>query len=563
MFEQRLERAAEQFRLAFDNAPIGMALISYRQESEGRFLRVNEALTRMLGYAHSELECMSMSDITYPDDLSADRVARRRIERGQIDTHHSERRFRNASGRWVWVSLHSSLIRDDSGLPDYAVTQVVDITQKKQADAALKHQAFTDPLTRLDNRWLFLDRLPQSLARARRRGTTLAVFYMDVDNFKVINDSHGHAAGDRVLEEIAGRLRSVTREEDILARLGGDEFVLVVDDLQEKDEVKGIAIRIDEVLRRSMEVAPGIHVRVTTSIGITVAGLDDDEQSLLRDADTALYCAKDRGKARYEVFGEHLRLRALERERIERDLRAAIDDDKLVLHYQPIVDLETDRPVAVEALVRYKDGEALVPPTRFIKVAEETGLIVPLGSWVLTQACRDLPRLRELSGNPELRVGVNVSPRQLADPDFADTVAKIIDDAGLRPNAVAIEITEHALIDIVEPARKCLEQLRQLGCTTGIDDFGTGYSSLVLVTRLPLDFLKIDQTFVRGIGISHDSEAIVKTLVGLSRSLGLVVKAEGVETPSQAEALRLFGCDRAQGYLFSKPYAIEDVFRDS
>jgi EAL domain-containing protein (putative c-di-GMP-specific phosphodiesterase class I) len=336
-----------------------------------------------------------------------------------------------------------------------------------------------------------------------------------------------------------------------------------VDDLQEKDEVKGIAIRIDEVLRRSMEVAPGIHVRVTTSIGITVAGLDDDEQSLLRDADTALYCAKDRGKARYEVFGEHLRLRALERERIERDLRAAIDDDKLVLHYQPIVDLETDRPVAVEALVRYKDGEGLVPPTRFIKVAEETGLIVPLGSWVLTQACRDLPRLRELSGNAELRVGVNVSPRQLADPDFADTVAKIIDDAGLKPNAVAIEITEHALIDIVEPARKCLEQLRQLGCTTGIDDFGTGYSSLVLVTRLPLDFLKIDQTFVRGIGISHDSEAIVKTLVGLSRSLGLVVKAEGVETPSQAEALRLFGCDRAQGYLFSKPYAIEDVFRDS
>jgi diguanylate cyclase (GGDEF)-like protein len=383
---------------------------------------------------------------------------------------------------------------------------------------------------------------------------------MDVDNFKVINDSHGHTAGDRVLQEIASRLRSVTREEDILARLGGDEFVLVVDDLEEKDEVKGIATRIEEVLHGSIEVGVGIQVNVTASLGITIAGLDDDQQSLLRDADTALYQAKDRGRARFEIFGEHLRVRALARERAERELRAAIDEDRLLLHYQPIVDLRNEQTVGLEALVRYEGPEGLVFPGDFIKVAEETGLIVPLGTWVLNQACTDLNKLREISGNAQLHVGVNVSPRQLADPLFADNVATVVDLAGVDPSGLAIEITEHALIDMIEPARRTLERLRDVGCTTGIDDFGTGYSSLVLITRLPLDFLKIDQTFVRGLGINHDSEAIVKALIGLSRSLGLIVKAEGVETLEQARVLRAFGCERAQGFLFSRPHPLDELF---
>ena len=558
--EQRLERAAEQFRLAFENAPIGMALVSHRPERQGCLIMTNDALAKMLGYERHNLEGMSAHDLTHPDDRAPDLIARRRIELGQIDAYHAEKRFLNSAGRWVWVSLDASLIRDESGAPDYSVLQVMDITEKKQADATLKHRAYTDPLTRLDNRWLFLNRLPQSLSRARRRGTHLAVFFMDVDNFKVINDSHGHTAGDRVLQEIASRLRSVTREEDILARLGGDEFVLVVDDLQEKDEVKGIATRIEEVLRGSIEVGVGIHVKVTASLGITVAGLDDDEQSLLRDADTALYRAKERGRARYEIFGEHLRVRALARELAERELRAAIDEDRLLLHYQPIVDLRNEQTVALEALVRYEGPEGLVFPGDFINVAEETGLIVPIGTWVMNQACHDLNKLREISGNPQLHIGVNVSPRQLVDPLFADSVATVVDSAGVDPRGLAIEITEHALIDMIEPARRTLERLREVGCTTGIDDFGTGYSSLVLITRLPLDFLKIDQTFVGGLGINHDSEAIVKALIGLSRSLGLIVKAEGVETMEQARVLRAFGCERAQGFLFSRPRPLDELF---
>ena len=558
--EQRLERAAEQFRLAFENAPIGMALVSHRPERQGCLIMTNDALAKMLGYERHNLEGMSAHELTHPDDRAPDLIARRRIELGQIDAYHAEKRFLNSAGRWVWVSLDASLIRDESGAADYSVLQVMDITEKKQADATLKHRAYTDPLTRLDNRWLFLNRLPQSLSRARRRGTHLAVFFMDVDNFKVINDSHGHTAGDRVLQEIASRLRSVTREEDILARLGGDEFVLVVDDLEEKDEVKGIATRIEEVLGGSIEVGVGIHVKVTASLGITIAGLDDDEQSLLRDADTALYRAKERGRARYEIFGEHLRVRALARELAERELRAAIDEDRLLLHYQPIVDLRNEQTVALEALVRYEGPEGLVFPGDFINVAEETGLIVPIGTWVLNQACHDLNKLREISGNPQLHIGVNVSPRQLVDPRFADSVATVVDSAGVDPSGLAIEITEHALIDMIEPARRTLERLRDVGCTTGIDDFGTGYSSLVLITRLPLDFLKIDQTFVRGLGINHDSEAIVKALIGLSRSLGLIVKAEGVETLEQARVLRAFGCERAQGFLFSRPRPLDELF---
>jgi len=559
--EQRLAQAAEEFRLAFDNAPIGMALIGQRPESLGHYTRVNEAMARMLGYTREELKTKTVKDLTHPDDYRSDLEARRRFERKEADVYQVEKRYAHADGRWIWVNLHLGLIRDEEGEPDYAIAQLVDITLKRQAEEALRHQAFTDPLTRLDNRWLFLERLPHSLARARRRGTHLAVFYLDLDNFKVINDSLGHGAGDRVLEEIAARLRSVTRGEDILARLGGDEFVLVVDDLEDRDEVRGIATRVEEILHQPIQVSPDVNVRVTTSIGITIAGLDDDGPSLLRDADTALYRAKDKGRARWEVFGEHLRRRAQGRERAERDLRDAMDTERMVLHFQPIYEMETGNPVGAESLIRYDGREGLVSPASFITVAEETGLIVPLGAWVLRESCRALGKLREASSNPALSIGVNVSPRQLVTAGFADSVAATIEETGVDPGSIALEITEVALIDIMEPIRPCLEQLRAVGCRIGIDDFGTGYSSLVYLKRLPLDFLKIDQTFVRGLGISSEDEAIVRAVISLADALGLATVAEGVETKDQERMLRELGCTQVQGFLYSLPLPADLVFR--
>ena len=559
--EQRLAQAAQQFRLAFENAPVGVALVGQRSENLGRYLRVNEAMARMLGYSQEELESKTVKDLTHPDDFRADLEARRRVERRETDVYQIEKRYAHADGKWVWVNLHAAVIRDEFGEPDYAIAQMVDVTEKRHAEDTLRHQAFTDPLTRLDNRWLFLERLPASLARARRRGTHLAVFYLDLDNFKVINDSLGHGAGDRVLQEVAARLRSVTRGEDILARLGGDEFVLVVDDLEETGEVRGIAARIEEVLQQPIQVNPDVNVRVTTSIGITIAELDDDGPSLLRDADTALYRAKDKGRARWEVFGEQLRVLAQGRERAERDLREAMEHDRMVLHFQPVYDLANRNAVAVESLLRYDGREGLVYPASFIAVAEETGLIVPLGDWVLRESCRALSDLRSASGNPNMRIGINVSPRQLVAAGFADSVATTIEKAGVDPGAIALEITEVALIDLMEPIRPCLEQLRAVGCRIGIDDFGTGYSSLIYLKRLPLDFLKIDQTFVRGLGVSAEDEAIVRAVIGLAGALGLATVAEGVETPQQEEMLRELGCHQAQGYLYSIPQPRGEVFK--
>jgi diguanylate cyclase (GGDEF)-like protein/PAS domain S-box-containing protein len=552
--EQNLARAAEQFRLAFDNAPIGVALVSQRPNNRGAFLLVNGALAEMLGTGRKDLEGKLMSELTHPDDLAADAEDGERFERGETDVSRTEKRYRHRNGAWIWVNQHSGLIRDDSGVPDYMITQVVDITQRRAAQEQLTHQALHDPLTGLPNRRLFLDRLDQGLARAKRRGGRVALLYLDLDRFKVINDSFGHATGDLVLIESARRLHALIRSSDTLARLGGDEFVLLVDDLVEPEEIGAIALRISEALSQPITVPPGVAVSVTTSIGIRIGYEHDAGSVLLRDADTALYRAKERGRACYEIFGENLRHKALGRMKSERDLRTAIDGGRLLLHFQPIVDLATVDVVAAESLLRYRsDDDRLVLPADFIDVAEETGLIVGIGTWVLREACSRLAELQAESGNPNLRVGVNVSPRQLVASSFPDTVATIIAESGVSPSSIALEITEAALIDSIEAIRPSLEQLREVGCSVGIDDFGTGYSSLAYLRRLPVDFLKVDKTFVRGLGTNREDDAIVKTVIDLAGALGLQSIAEGVETAEQEAILRGLGCVLAQGYRFGRP----------
>jgi diguanylate cyclase (GGDEF)-like protein/PAS domain S-box-containing protein len=550
--EDAFAEATEQFRVAFENAPIGMALTGVKPPNQGRFLRVNQALADMLGYERHQLVGRSVHELTHPDDVAADRLAIRRFETHEATTYETEKRYRNASGDFIWVHLKAALMKSEDGPRDYVVSQVVDITERRDAEERLTHQALHDPLTGLPNRRLFLDRLTMALARSERHRQSVAVFYLDVDRFKVINDSLGHEVGDQVLVETAARLQQLVRDSDTLARLGGDEFVLLVEDLEEHEEVSAIAQRIGEALALPL-ILPELTVSVSTSIGIAIAGRGADAVGLLRDADTAMYRAKEQGRARFAVFDEHLRSRAVGRLQVERDLRAAMEEDRLILHYQPVVDLATGRVRGVEALVRYLDASGrVVYPDQFVDVAEETGLIARLGDWVLLDACRQLAHWRR-AGAVDLRLAVNVSPRQLSDGGFAQTMLSVLEETGLPADALDLEITEVALVETRDASLPTLYRLRTMGCSVGIDDFGTGYSSLVYLRRLPVDFIKVDKTFVSGIDAGPEALAIVQAIVRLSQALGLTTIAEGVETEKQERLLRDIGCDLAQGYRMGRP----------
>lgn len=558
--EQGQARASNEFKVAFDSAPIGMALTSVRSGDAGRILRVNGAMAEMLGTPLEELVGRSMRDFIHPEDVLADAAVTERFQHGDQAAVEGEKRYRRADGRWIWVRVTAAMITDEQGQPDYVIRQVVDVTERRAAEERLAYQASHDPLTGLPNRRFFLDRLAHAVGGRRRRDTRLAVLYLDLDRFKAINDSFGHATGDKVLVETARRLSSLKREGDVLARLGGDEFVLLVDGLEDPDEVHAVANRVAAALRIPFTVAASVTVSVSTSIGIVFAGGGRDGLALLRDADAALYRAKERGRACYELFGEHLRNRALGRMRAEADLREAMDADRLVLRYQPIVHLPTGKVVGTEALLRYQDPDGhLVGPGEFIAVAEETGLIAPLTTWVLREACAQLARWQAATGDPTFRVAVNVSPRQLLGRSFADLVAEVVSRAGIDPATLALEVTETALMESIQASRPCLERIRAAGCQVGIDDFGTGYASLTSLRQLPIDFLKIDRSFVSGLGVDREDTTIVSNVVGLAGALGLASVAEGVETAAQEQALRGMGCSYAQGYRLGGPVPAESI----
>jgi diguanylate cyclase (GGDEF)-like protein len=418
----------------------------------------------------------------------------------------------------------------------------------------LLHQALHDPLTGLPNRALLLDRLEQSLARARRHGNPVTVLFLDVDRFKVINDSLGHTAGDQLLLCIADRLRATMRPSDTVGRFGGDEFVVLSEDALDEDQAILLAEGVAASLMAPATIA-GRDIRFTVSTGIVVANMHDTAEALLRDADVAMYRAKERGRARYEVFNASMRELVVDRLETERALQEAIEQGQLRVVYQPEVALRDGRVVAVEALVRWAHPErGLLTPADFMELAEDTGLVVPLDRWVLREACAQVQRCRiEHPSLSDMVLWVNFSARQLADPEVAGVVAHCLRSTGCDPSLLGIEITESVVMEDVAEVRSALAALRQLGVQLAIDDFGTGFSSLSYLRSFPVSVLKVDRSFVAGMVHNDGDRAIVGAVISLAHSLGLSAVAEGVETPQQLGLLREMGCELAQGYLFGRP----------
>jgi diguanylate cyclase (GGDEF)-like protein len=430
-------------------------------------------------------------------------------------------------------------------------SQLGTVIERKRAQERLAHQALHDPLTELPNRALFLDRLALALARLRRRPATLAVLFADVDRFKVVNDSLGHDAGDRLLVALARCLREVLRPGDTLARFGGDEFAVLCEDV-EPGAVEGIAGRMMDSLAEPFAVSSG-EVFATMSVGIALAS-DPDERpaSLLRDADAAMYLAKDRGRARFELFDEAMRDRSIERLVMENALRRAPERGQLRVLYQPIVRLDDGAFIGAEALVRWAHPDrGLLEPAQFIPLAEDTGVIVAIDRWVLAEACREAATWVGNGNRPA--VSVNLSARDLPRPDLVDAVAGALAESGLDPDRLWLEITESVLMDDADMAVEALGRLRGLGLHLSVDDFGTGYSSLSYLRRFPVDSLKVDRSFVAGLKEDTGDAAIVEAVVSMAHSLHLSVIAEGVETDAQLTRLRGLGCEAAQGYYLAVP----------
>ncbi len=427
-----------------------------------------------------------------------------------------------------------------------------DITDRVRAEERTRHDAYHDALTGLPNRALFQDRLDQEVGRARRSGTNTAVLLLDLDRFKTINDTLGHAAGDELLIEIARRLESRKREGDTIARLGGDEFVLIVAELRHREDAALIAEQLIEVLKPPIQIDT-YDLHVSASIGVAIFPDDGDESAgLLKCADMALYRAKELGRDNYQVFEEKLNERAMERLVLENDLRRAIQHQEFVLHYQPQYDLKTGEMRGIEALVRWQQGKEVIPPVKFIGIAEECGLIVPLGRWVLeeaTRVCAEINRKSVLS----LRICVNVSALQIQRPNFANEVAEILEQADLSPKKLVVELTESALMSNPEQGSYAMEQLQQMGVCIAMDDFGTGHSSLNHVSVLPISLLKIDRCFIENCAKRKADASILTAIVTMGHALGFKVLAEGVENKAQERILREQGCDEVQGYLYSRP----------
>jgi diguanylate cyclase (GGDEF)-like protein/PAS domain S-box-containing protein len=550
--EDELRKSEQRLRLTFEQSPIGKAITT----PSGQFVQMNRAFCQFLGYSVEELRGMTMSEVTHPDDLMTDYLMLQRLLDAEISDFQHEKRYRHRSGTLVYAISQVALIRDRMGKPLHIVNQVIDITERKHMEEQILHDALHDTLTELPNRVLFLDRLQQAMARSERDSARqFAVLFLDIDRFKVVNDSLGHSVGDQLLVAIAHRLQQCLRPGDTLARLGGDEFAILLDNVQTVTAVTHVAERIHQLLQFPFQLN-GYDVFATASIGITLNGQTYAEaEDLLRDADTAMHRAKEQGRGQYLLFETDMYDQAVAMLEIESDLRRSLERNELRVFYQPIVCLESGLLSGFEALVRWQHSKrGLVSPVEFIPIAEETGLIVPIGMWVLEDACRQLQEWKGLFPQAaELVMSVNLSPRQLSSPNLVEKIICALDNAALPPSQLKLEITESGIMENASVATTLLTALSDRNIQLCIDDFGTGYSSLSRIHAFPIGTLKIDRSFVKEMMVDEGKAKIVQAIVALAHTLGMGVIAEGIETDEQLAILRSLGCDYGQGYLFAKP----------
>ncbi|TMK94268.1 MAG: EAL domain-containing protein [Actinobacteria bacterium] len=517
---------------------------------------------RVLGFEPEELEGRRFAELIAPDDRTRALSFLTAMAEGEGHVGLTEYRVRHRDGTDLFVeTLRTNLLKDPNvkGI----VLNTRDISERKQFEEQLSHQAFHDQITGLANRALFQDRVSHALVRQTRDGNPVAVLFMDLDDFKTINDSLGHAAGDQLLVALAGRLVGRLRTADTAARLGGDEFaVLLEDGGDEGMTAADVAGRILETLEEPFDL-DGTEVYARASIGISVADPQSPVGSadeLLRNADVAMYMAKEGGKARYQLFEPAMHDTALRRLELRAAMQRAIDHDEFRLFYQPVIELPTGKITGVEALIRWFDPEkGIIPPLDFIPLAEETGLIVPIGRWVLMEACKYAARLAETFAALDLHMAVNLSARQIARPEIVDEVREALTASGLDPGKLVLEITESVMIHDMDLAIGRLKELKTLGVQLAIDDFGTGYSSLNYVRRFPVDILKVDKSFIDGVTEGGESSALTAAVIELASILNLKPVAEGIERADQLEQLIAMKCDLGQGFLFAKPLPTDEL----
>ena len=550
--EAALRESEIRYRLLFEQNAAGVCVT----RTDGTIVDANTTFAMMLGHRRAELIGRSISDL-YARPLELQELTG--MLRDATTLNSIEVELRRADGTPLWVLQNLVLVGERGAAVVHAT--VVDISDRKRAEEQIEFHAFHDVLTHLPNRKLFSDRLRQSLTRAKRSGKPLAVMFIDVDHFKTINDTLGHTAGDELLLEMSRRLRVCIRDDDTVARLGGDEFTIILSELAHAEDAVSVAQKVLEAVQVPLVIS-GMPIEVSASIGIALYPVDGhDPETLLRNADSAMYRAKESGRNNYQLCTEDMKARAMERLSLETRLRRALHEGHLVLQYQPQISLLTGRIIGAEALVRWDDPErGMVQPDGFIPIAEETRLIVPIGEWVLRTACRQAKEWHDHGAGP-MRIAVNLSARQFQQHDLVQMVQRALDDVGLDASYLDLEITETTAMQNGEVTVEVLRALREIGVGISIDDFGTGYSSLNYLKRFPINAVKIDRAFVRDLGESDGDDAIVTAVIGIARSLRLRVIAEGVETAEQFTFLRGKECDEAQGFYFSHPVAPEEITR--
>ncbi|MBL8533851.1 MAG: EAL domain-containing protein [Betaproteobacteria bacterium] len=570
-------RAAEAFEGLFENQALLASaqrvarLGSWRWDLRTAQTRWSDETYRILGYTPGLVQpsVTALIDRIHPEEREEVRAALASLQDSGA-VRELIHRVVLPGGSVRYVRIHTDVVRGSDGAPLQAFGAIQDITENKAAEERIHQLAYFDRLTQLPNRHRFVENVEAALTHARNSDRLVAVLSMDLDQFKRINDTLGHAVGDRLLTSVADRLRETVRTRDTvlrrntvedshLARLGGDEFCVLLTDMSHFEDAAKVAQRIIESLQRPMDV-DGRELFTTTSVGISLFPMDGgDADTLVKNADAAMYFAKSQGRNNYQFYGKEMNSRALERLAMESRLRRAVERREFQLHYQPKLDLRSGRIVGVEALIRWQHPElGMVPPAEFIPIAEDSGLIVSIGEWVMREAAEQVRRW-QANGLDSFHVAVNIASPHFQQPDFTDHVAAILQETGLAPKYLELEVTESMLMDDRTLNLDTLTRLKKMGLRLSIDDFGTGYSSLAYLKRFPVDTLKVDRSFVKDTPAADDDAAIASAIIAMAHSLRLEVVAEGVETSSQLEFLKAHGCEYVQGYLISRPVPAAEI----